>query len=240
MLTISTYYWHDESRQRSYSFTHDHVRILKAMVERNLAVPHRFVCVTDDEIDGIETVPLDWSKHVPGTCFVRLMQRRPDYAEIIGGDRVLNLDLDMVIVGDIAPLIDRTEENVFWRNPNWPAPRRAYYQTSVQLLTPGTLAGLYTEFDPATSPALATRRFGGAEQAWISERLPWISWRSQDGIGTWDHRDGIYGAGRIGDWQSEARVELPENARIVSFPGNRIPDQPEVMKKFPWVAEHYR
>lgn len=232
MITVSTYLWHDESRQRSYTFNHDHVRILRNMVARNLSVPHRFVCVTDDEIEGVETVKLDWSKHVPGTCFIRLMQRRPDYADVIGGNRVLNLDLDLVVVGSIDELVNRPEESVFWRNPNWPAPRRAYYQTSIQLFDAGSHPELYTEFDPERSPAFANWRFGGAEQAWVSEMLPWD-------LPQWDHRDGIYGAGRLGDWGNGVQTELPPNARIVSFPGNRMVDQAEVLAKHPWLEEHY-
>lgn len=203
-------------------------------------MPHKFVCVTDDEIDGIDTIPLDWSKHVPGTCFIRLMQRRKDYGELIGSGRVLNLDLDMVVVGSLDEIASRKEENVFWLNPNFPSPGRAYYQTSIQLFTPGTLTELYSMFNPQTTPRHVNWRFGGAEQAWVSEYLPWISYPSQRGLGTWDHRDGIYGAGRMGDWKSEAQVALPKNARLISFPGNRIPDQDDVKRKFPWIEEHYR
>jgi hypothetical protein len=233
-LAVTTYFWRDPARDgRGYQFNHDHVRILKSMVERNLTLPHRFVCVTDDEIDGIETVPLDWSKHVSGTCFIRLMQRRPDYGEMIGADRVFNLDLDIVITGNIDAIVGRPEPSVFWRNPNFPAPRRAFYQTSVQLFTPGDHSELYTDFDPERSQAIANRRFGGAEQAWVSEMLPWD-------MPYWDHRDGIYGAGRIGDWQSDTVADLPPNARIVSFPGARIPDQDAVKRKFPWIERWYR
>lgn len=231
MLAISCYYWNDGDRRRDYSYNHDHVRILKNMVERNVTIPHKFVCVTDDNIDGVETLPLDWTKHVPGTCFIRLMQRRPDYGEMIGADRVLNLDIDMVLVDNLDSLIKRPEPSVWWRNPNWPKPGRAFYQTSIQLFTPGHHSKLYTEFDPKTSPAFANRRFGGAEQAWVSEMLEWDE-------PYWDHFDGIYGAGRLND--NGIYTTLPEDAKIVSFPGNREPSQPEVQAKHPWIGALYR
>ncbi len=86
MLTVVCFYWHDFTRgNRGYSFEHDYVRILKAMVQRNLTLPHRFVCVTDDIIDDVETLPLDYSKHIPGTVFLRLMQHKPETAEKICG-----------------------------------------------------------------------------------------------------------------------------------------------------------
>jgi hypothetical protein len=231
-LVVTTFFWKDPARARDYTFTHDHVRILRNMVARNLSLPHRFVCVTDDEIEGIETVKLDWSKHVPNTCFVRLCLRNPEFQKQLG-ERIFNLDLDVVIVGSLDPLVDRREDSVFWHNPNWPAPRRAFYQTSIQLLSAGSHAELWYDFDPRETPAWVNWRFGGAEQAWVSEKLPWD-------LPYWDHNSGIYGAGRIGDWNDAAQVELPANARIVSFPGNRIPDQPEVMAKYPWIEEHYR
>lgn len=203
------------------------------MVERNLSVPHNFVCVTNDNIEGVDTLQLDMSKHVPGTVFLRLMQHRPDYGDLIGADRVLNLDLDMVVVGSLDHIAARTEPSVWYHNPNHPAPRRAFYQSSFQLFTPGTHPELYEEFDPVETPKWVNWRFGGAEQAWISERLPWD-------LPYVDHRDGVYGAGRIGDYGSDRIAELPDNACLITFPGNRMVDQPEVQAKFPWIKEHWR
>ena len=233
MLTVLTFLWNDPDRVRDYSFNHDHVRILQSMVKRNLSIPHRFICVTDDTIQDVETVPLEWDKHVPGTCFIRLMMRKPGWAESIGATRILSLDLDMVLVNSIDPLVERKEDCVFWHNPNFPQPKRAFYQTSIQLFDAGARPELWTEFDPKKTVRWVNRRFGGAEQAWVSERLHW-----QEAY--WDHRDGIYGAGRLGDWNSGTQCGLPDNARIVSFPGNREPSQLEVQAKHPWIAEHYR
>jgi lipopolysaccharide biosynthesis glycosyltransferase len=81
---------------------------MAAMVKRNLSVPHRFVCVTDHEIDGIETIPVDFSKHIPGTVYCRLMQHAPDYGERIGATRILSLDIDLVVTGSLDKLVSRT------------------------------------------------------------------------------------------------------------------------------------
>jgi hypothetical protein len=69
----------------------------------------------------------------------------------------------------------------------------------------------------------------------VSERLPWTE-------PYWDERDGIYGAGRLfhGEPDKGVTTELPDNACIVSFPGNRMPDQPEIQALHPWIKEHYR
>ncbi len=232
-LTVTTFFWQDDQRRRDYTFGPRHVHILKNMVERNLTIPHRFVCVTDDDVgDDIETVPLNWEKHVPGTCFIRLWQRSPDYP--IKG-RILNLDLDVVITGNIDEIVGRKEDCVWWRNPNYPMPGRAFYQTSIQLFDSGTHPELWNDFDPKKTTEWVNRRFGGAEQAWVSERLPWTE-------AYWDGTHGIYGAGRMFRDQMDNGVgtTLPDNARIVSFPGNRMPEDDDVQKDHPWVKDFYK
>lgn len=231
-LAVTCFFWRDGTRDnRGYTFDHDHVRILRNMVARNLTVPHRFVCVTDDEIEDIETIKLDWAKNIPGTVFIRLMQHRPDYKRLIKADRVLSLDIDMVITGNIDHIVSRTEDIVLWHNPNFGKPGRAFYQSSVQLFTPGARPELWTDFDPKETPKWVNWRFGGKEQAWISERLPWNE-------AYFDHRDGIYGAGRLQG--NGVYTELPDNACIVSVPGARAPWQAEVQEKHPFIKEHYR
>lgn len=231
MITVATYFWPDPSRaSRGYTFNHDHVRVLRNMVERNLTLPHRFVCVTDDKIEGVETVPLDWRKHVPGTVFLRLMQHNPEIEKVLG-PRILSLDLDIVITGNIDHIAGRTEDFVIWRNPNFPQPRRAFYQSSVQLFSAGARPQLWNEFNPNETPKWVNWRFGGAEQAWISERLEWDE-------AYFDHNEGIYGAGRLGG--KGIYTELPENAAIVSFPGSREPSQPAVQEKHPWIERFYK
>jgi len=236
-LTVVTYLWTDPARIRNYTFNPGHVVILRNMVARHLSRPHEFVCVTNSKQvadtlarDTIRCVPLDGTTHVPGTVFARLMQRRPDIGGILG-HRILSLDLDCVIVGGLDPIVDRNEESVWWRNPNFPAPQRAFYQTSIQLFTAGSRSELWTDFDPQITPSWVNRRFGGREQAWVSERLDWDE-------PYWDESHGVYGAGRLGG--EGIYTELPANARIVFTPGNRAPHQPETQEKHPWIEEHYR
>lgn len=199
------------------------------MVERNLSIPHRRVCVTHrpDLIDFMETVPLDDRKHVPGTVFARLMLHRPDIGEALG-ERILSLDLDSVVVGSLDDIARRDEDYVVWRNPNFGQPRRAFFQASVQMMNAGARPELWNDFDPAETPKWVNRRFGGAEQAWVSERLPWTEAHFSDA-------DGVFGFKRLNG--EGVDVQLPDNARWVSFPGNREPSQ---FKRIPWVETHYR
>lgn len=245
-LTICCFYWLDPARKRSYQFTPDDVRIWDRMIERNLTVPHRRVCVTHrpDLIDFMETVPLDMTKHVPGTCAVKLMAWRPDIAPILG-ERILSMDIDCVVTRNIDPLVTRSEDCVFWKNPNYEkGGRRGFIQGSIQLLAAGSRPFLWSDFDPNTTPSMVNRRFGGMEQAWISERLntsyPEPGWEWNEAH--WTEADGVYGAGRLFDGKmgSGVTTELPDNARIVFVPGDRIPSQGNVQNSHPWMREHYR
>jgi hypothetical protein len=244
MLTVACYYWLDPARKRSYQLTPEDVRIWDRMVARNLTIPHRRVCITHrpDLIDFMETVPLDTTKHVPGTCLVKLMSHRPDIAGLLG-DRICVMDIDCVVTGNLDPLFDRDEPAVWWKNPNYTeGGRRGFYQGSMQLFSAGARSFLWSDFNQS-SAQLINRRFGGAEQAWISERLntswPEPGWNWSDPC--WTDADGVYGAGRLfnGRQGIGVQTELPENARIVFFPGDRAPSQPDVRDKHPWIAEHY-
>jgi hypothetical protein len=81
-------------------YDHFHVKRLQMHVARHLRIPYRFVCLTDVKIDEFtETVPLihGW----PG-WWAKIELFRPD---ALSG-RVLYLDLDVSVVGDLAPLAD--------------------------------------------------------------------------------------------------------------------------------------
>jgi hypothetical protein len=247
MTTVACFLWSDPARQREYKFTSEDVRIWASMVKRHLTVPHRIVCVTHrpDLVEGIvDVVPLDMAKHVPGLCTIKLQAHKVG-GIAARGERVLLMDIDCVITGNLDPLMQRHESAVWWRNPNYvEGGRRGYIQGSMQLFTVGATEFLWSDFDPRTTPAMINRRFGGGEQAWISERMnsgwPDAGWRWN--VPVWTENDGVYGAGRLigGRMGEGVQSELPANARIVFTPGDRAPSQPEMIARHPWIVEHYR
>jgi hypothetical protein len=246
LITVAAFFWRDDARRRNVQLTREDVRIWRNMVERNLSVPHRIVCVTHrpDLIDFMPTMPLDMEKHVPGTCFVKLQAHKVG-GVAKEGDRVLLMDIDCVVTGNIDHLVHRDEPAVWWKNPNFSVGgRRGFIQGSMQLFTVGATEFLHREFDPLSTPGWTSRRFGGAEQAWISERLndeyPDAGWTWN--IPHFDESDGVYGAGRLFDGKmgNGVQSELPANARIVFTPGDRSPSQPEFMQAHPWAREFYK
>lgn len=223
-----------------YVYDERHVRLVKSMVDRHLTIPHDFVIVTDTperfkNDSDIRTVDLDKTTFVPGTRYAKLMLWRKDIGGIIGR-RMLYLDLDCVITDYLDPVVARKEDVVLWRNPNFQGPnkRRARYNTSMMLIKAGSRPHLYEDFNPKTDPPKLRKLWGGTDQAWISHKLSW----SDEAF--WTDEDGVYGAGRLKDIVPGVGTKLPDNARIVFFPGSRIPHMKKIQKEHPWITQYLR
>lgn len=234
-LTIVCWKWAPAPGYRS-KFTAEHVNILARMVARHYRRPHRVICVTDDAVgidQAIGIVPL-WNDHarLPSphgpknpSCYRRLKAFSAGAADWFG-PRFVSLDLDCVIVGDLAPLWDRQDDFVIWGDT---APG-TYYNGGMWLLKAGARRQVWEDFDPVRSPQ-AARRLGqwGSDQGWIGACLgpDEAKWSVDDGVHS--YRNHIKPAGG----------RLPENAAIVMFHGAVDPDHAEA-QRLTWVREHYR
>lgn len=236
-FTVITYFWQSEPGSKLLApYTADQVRALQRMVAKHLARTHEFAVVTDrpelfDADQAIRAIPLDWTTHVPNTCFAKLMIFHPDGAAIFG-EHVLQLDLDTAIVGDLEPIASRTENLVMWRNPalNPKFPGRSYYNSSVILHRCGTMPGIWENF---ARTGEAQRRMHKNDQWYLSFILG-TDKPCFDG-----EHDGVYRLARDDTPNSGVGASLPANARIVTFPGDRNkPWFPEVQRKAPWLKEH--
>jgi hypothetical protein len=181
MLNVVLWKWDQPSNPRKYSA--DHVNVMCAMLRRNLSIPHRIVCVTDDAkwITECETAPL-WSDcfevpnatgaHLP-SCYRRLKLYDRATQKSLGidkGDRIMGLDLDSLITGDIRELVATQGEYVGWHLMNWR--NEMTFNGSLQMFTAGTLQDIWSDFDPATSPKAARDAgYKGSDQAWLTYKL---------------------------------------------------------------------
>lgn len=93
----------------------DYANVLARAVRDHLAVPHRFVCITD-QAEGLDPliepvslppIPLDRGKWTLGMWPKLVMFERSVFP---GGDLVLYVDLDVLITGDLEPLVRRVQE----------------------------------------------------------------------------------------------------------------------------------
>jgi hypothetical protein len=239
-LTVATYFWTDANPSKfnaKHQYGPDDVRLLQRMVARYMSQQHVFAVITDrpeffDDDEHIRAVPIDKTTHVPGTCFVRLQTFSPEARESIG-ERVLQLDLDTVIVGGLDSLVSRTSDIVMWRNPSripWELPAKAgrpYYNTSMLLHRTGTLTHIWEEFDP--------REPRYRDDQWL------LSDKLGPNVPYWDGSDGVYRLAREDTPGSGVSGALPENARVVTFPGSEgKPWDAAIAAANPWIAEYRR
>lgn len=101
-------------------YTSDDVNRLAAQVRLHLKRPHRFVCFTDDPAGlapGIEAKPLPELGLPEGSRDTRWRKLALFRAELGGlTGTALFLDLDLIVVGDLAPFFDAPGEFVILRD----------------------------------------------------------------------------------------------------------------------------
>lgn len=126
-----------------------YVNILKNMVERNLSVPHRFVCITDDPT-GVhcDTVEAMYSRG----WWTKLSLFAPNAYDFTG--KILYLDLDIVIRDNINKLANYDASFAICRD--WLISK---YNSSVMLLEIGTETQIWDKYNADTIGA--ERSFNG-------------------------------------------------------------------------------
>jgi hypothetical protein len=217
-------------------YTSKHVNILHNSIKRNITVPYRFICITDDPtgIDSdIEIVEL-WDKYKSlGGCYNRLYLFSKDMKSLIG-DRILSIDLDVVITANIDEIVSRTEDFVM-NEYNIEANKNAthqYYNGSLVLMNAGARSKVWKHFhNPGSLEVLEHRRkrneLVGTDQAWISHLLG-----PTEETFTPEY-DGVYDFRKI-----PVKHILPNNAKMVFFHGKRDPST--LVHSYEWIREHWR
>ena len=217
-MTVVTYLW-------GHKYRPEHVQQLAASVKRWLTLSHRFVCVTNQRVDGVETMP-DPAPQYGRRCYRRLWLFS-DQAKALG-DVVLHLDLDVVICGPLDPLMDRAGDFTIYKAGSI-ASRGYSLNPSVFRVRTGTQTDIWTRFIKAPEKLSTDANddgFWGSDQAVISHL------RRDVPVDTYGDADGVVSFRRI---RSERLTELPAGTRIVSFHGKRNPFEPEIQAAHPWI-----
>lgn len=235
MLNIIVYFWHDDEFVNKY--TADDVRFIKRGIDRYMDQPCRFFVITDrpelfDDDDDITAIPFDMSTHIPGTCYAKLFTFSPMAKEIFHGGRVLQLDLDAIITGNLDGLTIPDYDLILWRNPTripWDNPikkGRPYYNTSIMLHKTGTLEQVWQQFDIQKTARLC-RDDQWYLSSFLGENMPY-----------WDKDDGVYRLARQDTPGSGVWGTLPANAKIVFGTGSEGKLwQPHNRAANPWVEQ---
>lgn len=245
LLSVCCFLWGGKLKHSGKkAYEADDVRLLQRQVARNLSVPHQFVCVTDktelfDNDSSIIAVPIDRRIYKPGTCFAKLHPFSPD-AKRVFGDYVLSIDLDSIIVGDLEPLLRFNEDIVLWENPLYREKedttpsvlkqivKNQYcaYNTSVMLHRCGSMCEVYNAFNPSDASLRD-------DQWYLSDIL-------SDFCPCYTEEDGIWRLRRP-DRKFGISGDLPDGARIVTFPGDAAkPWDERTIRENPWIIQHRR
>ena len=187
----------------------EYVNRLAAMVRRNSSVPVRVVCFTEDPsgIDrSVEHRPLPapdltgwWNK-------VGLF--KSDLGDV--GERILFMDLDVVITGSVDPLLRCESDFTIMENDYVTG-----YNTSVMLLKVGARPSVWEAFSPA-----AVQSYGG-DQDWVAMNAPDAD---------------LWPTGWCVPYRLRAAKAPPPDARVVCFCGRPNPDEYPAA----WIEEYWR
>jgi hypothetical protein len=230
MITVVFFLWYNPNERRNKRYVYDahSVNYAKRAVASNLKCPHRFVVMSDrsEGFDAdIKVVPLNMADFPAKGRYPKLSIFRRDAAEIFG-ERILMMDLDLCVAGDLTPLVERDEDIVLWTgNPENARAQKghALYNTSIVLLRAGTRPQVWDQFDKTRTPSIVhAEHKDGSDQVWVSKMLP--------GEATWTNRDGIYLAREMGE-------KLRADARVVFFPGKENPCRASTRRLHPWASK---
>lgn len=214
------------------------VNRMRAMLERHLRLPHEVALVTDNSFgvdDRVRIIALPVEFRDTPRCRRRMRQYDAEFAEAIGAERILSIDLDVVLVDDITPIVDCADPLKLWR-----VGYAGVFSGSFQLFDAGVLDGLFREFaaDPEGYPKRAWPTGIGSDQAMLNYYL-----RGQT-VPHWTERDGFvtyFGRGYerfANQGVALAQPRLPPGARLVVFGSDDISDMES--GAFDWVRKHWK
>lgn len=201
-------------------YSTNEILLLKKLVERNLSKKHRFVCITDRSVDGVETL-------APPTDYPGWWSKIGLFKPGVATNTSLYLDLDVVITGSLNVLVDHYKHCTLAMAWNWAKSGHGGCQSSVMVWRGNCAHQIYADFDPANAH-------------WPPINRPGILWGDQEMITK------LRDSGKllvtqirkefIKSYKYHCQDSLPEQCRVVVFHGDPKPGQ--VTDR--WVAEARR
>ena len=237
MISIVCWKWTDPAYD--HPLLPEYYNIMLAMLKRHISpdIDWQFVVIGDDsqglsmeaEFFQLPETKADPARNPYGdkfpSCYRRLWLFSKE-AECLG-DRILNIDVDAIIVKNIDNILLREESFVGWTDPQfkWKKVAGGLYS-----LTAGAHTDVWDDFDPVHSPqhAKAAGCFG-SDQGYMSMKL-------YPPPGEYTRQDGAYYA----KWMPRAGRDLNDEARIIQTPGGLKPWMKQANVAYPWMHMHWR
>lgn len=247
MITVCLWHW-----GRRYTTTH--LAKMQSMLARHLSLPHRITCITDMPSDVPSGMGVFDIRHtVTKTDFncIRRMwlyagqnkKGKPWPGDL--GDRLLQLDLDVVLTSSIDPLVDRSDPFVIWKSESTKRANRPHgwaYNATMLLLTPGARRDVWDRYSADRSGIERAADVDGWDVKCNSDQAIATFLLKDTPPAVWTQEDGIHSYRAFAGPDGCKDTGLPEGCRVVSFHGrrgNRHPGAPELQKKSPWIREHW-
>lgn len=219
MNSIVCFLWNNGFRD----YKPEHANLLYRAVRKHCTEKYRFICVTNEKgkFDrGIQVMPLPesarYAANMPspeGERFPSSYRRLWAFSKEAKclGDRILMLDVDCLVVGNLAPLFRYQDDFIGWRpNSVWGKENRIGGGT--WLHTTGTMTWVWDTLSEKGIMQAKEAGWRGSDQAWISHCL-------SDKCAVWPRDIGIYQKqDGIRSW-----LRPPDNAKIIHYNGEPKP-----------------
>ena len=218
----------------------EYVNRLYSGVNRNCSIPFKFICFTDNDHGlntNIQTIPIDSSslpvnqRGFQGWWFkLHLFENNNGL-----NGRVVYIDLDTVITGNIDHILQNTQGFVtlrdFYRGYPPNQPPRDEVGSGLLAWDHNEHDYFYSEFMPSAEKLMP--RYPGGDQMWIQDR-------QQERTYWQDHFPNqiVSFKAHCVPHRSRAKVssKLPHDARIVCFHG---PPRPHEVAHHDWMKQHW-
>lgn len=211
----------------------EYVNKLRAMVARNLSIPHKFYCVTDDPA-GLrdDVIPhLLPENHYNGN-WNKLMTFQPNFLGL-EGQLLVSFDLDLVIVDNIDFLADDPDDDFKICGRNW-VKGVVQGNGSVYRLRVGSLTHVWDNLVNDSNQVIndyhtKTRALG--EQNYLNSVIEGITYFPDEKIVSFKRHCSAKGHSLFGDFGEKlglttacfGKSKVPTGAAIVSFHGDPLP-----------------
>jgi len=227
-------------------YSAENVNRLYRMVKKNITIPYRFICLTEDSngvMDGVEIRPIELDPHLRGWWY-KLQLFQKTFHDISG--TTLFMDLDVVIVDNIDALFDFEKDSFCIIKDLQPV---KVYNSSVFRLEIGSHPEVWDDFQK-NKKSIISRLYG--DQDWLSEKITtaklwpkkWVvSFKRQCNART---KNSFGHLGKylrlLGLLRPKGYAIIPEDAKIIYFHGKPDPDDVadspyDMWKQAPWIKE---
>ena len=221
----------------------EYVNRLFAMVARNLTLPHRFICLTDDPVGiraEVECRPLpaiELADAPPHSGWRKLSCFGPELDDLDG--QVLFLDLDLVVVANIDCLF--AHPGAFCIIENWTQKGRGIGNSSVFRFQAGAHRSLLQRF--CADAAQIIRTFPNS-QTWLTRSVGEVTFWPRGWCRSFKHD--CLPARPLRPFR---QAQIPADARIIVFHGD--PKPPDAargiwpqsltgLRPVAWIDEYWR